>query len=207
MSHSSRAALLLTLAIIVSSACGERSRPEAPAASAPTVAAAAPDSAVVADSAGCGLRAVVAHPDPAVLVNQYLARDGAGEFTESSAWLNSAMACPGHAPGWDGFTLITGYEQKALAEGPDTARFMISYTRHGYLEQDSAGFVIRAEPGTERDTVVAIRTPFGWRIGDPVVEPHVLPAAALARFKLGPAERKTLTTLARKATPVQAPAE
>ena len=105
------------------------------------------------------------------------------------------MTCPAHAPGWDAFTLVTSYTSSPLGATPDTARYLVSYARLGYLEQDSTGFMIRADSGLERDTVVLAKTAYGWRINDWDEEPHLLSAGALKLTTLRESDRKRLKKL------------
>jgi hypothetical protein len=41
------------------------------------------------------------------------------------------------------------------------------------MTQDSAGPYVVAERGTEVDTLVAVRTSYGWRVGGDEIGPHV----------------------------------
>ena len=155
-------------------ACRARAAPDQSAP--PTMSAALP---APADSDDCGFVAAVGHTNPARLLADYLAHDGDGEFTRSDGWRDSAMACPAHAPGWDGFTLIASYRTDSLSASADTFRYLVTYKRIGLLEQDSAGFYVKDDAAEERDTLLIVRTPFGWRVGDTDQEPHLLPAGAL----------------------------
>lgn len=170
------------LVVSVLAACGPRSGREAHTAT----------QADGADTDGCGFLAVQAHPDPDSLIADYLRRDGAGEFTRTNAWRDTAMACPAHAPGWDGFTIISAFTLEALDRSDDQARYRVSYQRFGYLEQDSTGFHVRRDAGEERTTATLRHTASGWRIEDWDNEPHVLEQAAAGMPKVGARDRKRL---------------
>lgn len=181
MSHSARAARLALLAVTLAG-CGPKSeRPADP----PTLTAGS-------DTAGCGFQPVMVHDNPDSLMAEYLRRDGEGALAQSDSWRDQAMACPAHAPGWDGFTLIAKYTSASLGASADTARYLVRYRRIGYLEQDSAAFFVRREAGEEQDTVVLVRTAYGWRVGDWDTEPHLLPAGALRLGRIRPLDRKRL---------------
>ncbi len=175
---------LALVSLIAAAAC--RAKPSGSAVEA---------AASAVDTTDCGFVAKAGHDKPDSLLSEYLKRDGDGEFTQSDDWRDEAMACPNHAPGWDGFTLISTYKYQRLAADADTARYLVSYTRMGMLEQDSAGFLFRADSAQERDTVILARTPYGWRIGDWDDEPHLLPAGAVKLPTLKESDRKLLQSL------------
>jgi hypothetical protein len=147
------------------------------------------------DTAGCNLVAQHLHPDPSRLVAEYLRRDVAGDFTSTNSWEASAFTCPGRMPGWDGVTVITGYRVEPLAVGQDTAKYRVHYQVFGPLGDDSAGQGLTVRPRTEVDTFVVLRTVFGWRIDLPIIDPHLLPRAALG-FALKGRDRQVLDSLA-----------
>lgn len=130
----------------------------------------------------CGADTTWAHPEPRALVDEYLERGGDGSFLQSDPWHDGAVACPAHAPGADEATIVAGWTVAPLAQSADTARFALRFARLGRLTQDSAGAVAVAGAGEEVDTVVVVRTPAGWRIGDPEPAPHLLPEAVRRRL-------------------------
>lgn len=172
-----------------------RARPSTPETASARIGIAG-DGTASPDTAGCGFVPRMVHEHPDELLAEYLRRDGDGEFARSDSWRDEAMACPAHAPGWDGFTLISSYRSTPLGSTTDTARYLVSYTRLGLLEQDSAGFLVRSDSGQERDTVFLVRTAFGWRIGDWDEEPHLLPEGALKLPTLRERDRKALQAMA-----------
>jgi hypothetical protein len=114
-------------------------------ANADSVATATPAAAhnfVLQPDSTCGLSSSADHANPAELVAEYLRRDGAGEFLRRSEWLAGALMCPGHVPGWDESTLISGHEVKALTVDDTSAAFEVRYARLGLLSQDSAGIYL-----------------------------------------------------------------
>ena len=150
--------------------------------------------AVVEQSdSSCGLVASSQHADPALLLDEYLRRDGAGEFLRSNEWLGASLFCPNHVPGWDQATIIAGYESAALARVDTAASFTVRYSRIGRLTQDSAGFYLIEQPDIKTDTFRLVHTRFGWRIAAPVQHQHILPAAALALRRVHADTRTRLT--------------
>ena len=124
----------------------------------------------------CGFIKVAAHPDPARLIEEFVARDARGEFTRASAWFNGAVDCPGHEPGPDEAAVVTAHEMRMVARGPDTAAAIVTWQRIGYASGDRQ----RRAIGVEIDTLRAVRTPFGWRVASPALNPHV-PSPAASR--------------------------
>jgi hypothetical protein len=155
------------------------------------------------DDDGCGAVTSASHPDPRSLLTEYLEHNGRGEFMATSAWHDGAVECPGHTPGWDGATLVTGWSTKPLDGGRDTARFLVSYVRFGRITQDSIGPYIAVDPATETDTLLFVRKSYGWRLGGFETDPHVLASGARPRLTLRPGDARLLDSLA--ALPVVGP--
>ena len=170
----SSAALLIALA-----ACHAKKPGPTPQQLAATAAAEA------SDTVGCDMLGSLTDYGPDSLVAEFIARDGQGAFTQSDPWLDTALACPGQVPGWDGFTLVAGSSTRIISRAFDSIAVEVTYARRGFLDQDSTGFIVREAPAAEVDTFVAVQTPFGWRISAPVQEPHLLKAAAL-KLNLNP---------------------
>lgn len=119
---------------------------------------------------GCGFDTTVAHPDGERLIAEFLERDAAGEFIQSSGWFTGATECPGHEPGPDAFTVIADYRVTPLGGAADTVRVAVTSTGLGTLVNGS-----RFEPDSRTivDTVQAIRTRYGWRIVSPALRQFV----------------------------------
>ena len=117
----------------------------------------------------CDFVRVTAHNDPTRLIEEFVARDARGEFTESSAWFNGAVDCPGHEPGPDQAAIAASHAVRILTRGRDSVLAEVTWRRVGYV----TGGVERTAPGVDIDTLRAIRTPFGWRIESPALNPHV----------------------------------
>ena len=150
----------------------------------------------VLDTVGCDMVATQANPQPFGLVREYLRRDEIGEFTSTSRWHEEAVTCPGHLPGWDAVTVVTASRIQSLTLGPDTARYAVTYDILGELDDDSTGpNGLRVARRAELDTFVVLRTPFGWRIDMPVINPHVSLDVA-HRFPLKSHDRRVLDSLA-----------
>lgn len=147
------------------------------------------------DDDGCAAEPTATHSDPHLLIKEYLDRGGRGEFLASSAWHDGAMECPGHSPGFDGGTLVTGWRLSLLREVADSVSFQIAFDRHSEITQDSAGMYLVPAIGVELDTIIAVRKPYGWRVGGFEFQPHVLPAGAKARLQLREGGRRLIDSL------------
>ena len=142
--------------------CGN-SRRETPKRTADASASAA----VVADTVGCELASVSLYPDSEALLREFVRRDAAGEFTRTSAWFAAATTCPGHEPAPDVATMARDPRIRVLDRTPESLRAEVRWER--LMVGDAK------VSGPEIDTLVAVRTPFGWRVRSPVLVPHVPP--------------------------------
>lgn len=124
----------------------------------------------------CDFVRVVAHEAPLPLIYEFVTRDARGEFTQASAWFNAAVDCPGHEPGPDQATIAVAHSVRITTQSRDSVVAEVRWQRVGYV----TGGVSRAAPGAEVDTLLAIRTPYGWRIASPALNPHV-PGPAASR--------------------------
>lgn len=124
-------------------------------------------SAALADTT-CAFVAETLHPDALPLAQEFVERDARGEFRAANAWFNSAVTCPGHEPGPDAATVVRAHSIRLLVETADSARFEVTWERVGY--SDARGEV--SAPGTDFDTLFLLRTPFGWRVSSPALDPH-----------------------------------
>lgn len=147
------------------------------------------------DDDGCDADPKATHADPHLLVNEYLDRGGRGEFLALSAWHDGAVECPGHTPGFDSGTLVTGWRLLKLREAADSVSFQIAFDRHSDITQDGAGMYLVPAAGVELDTITAVRKPYGWRVGGFEFQPHVLPAGAKAKLQLREGDRRLIDSL------------
>jgi hypothetical protein len=132
-----------------------------------------PDSAaagahILADSS-CAFVRTAMHPDAVRLLKEFVARDARGEFIRSREWFNAAVACPGHQPAWDDAVMARNPRMSILTRGTNTVRALVVWERLGYVGPGSDAMA----PGVDSDTLVALRTPYGWRIASPTPRPHV----------------------------------
>jgi hypothetical protein len=166
-----------------------------------TTAASAPGAGPMAPSArdtgrDCGLVRVNAYPDPGVLVQTYVQRDGVGEFVHHAAWLDTAYECPHQLPVTRAFAVVAFRSALApLDQGDSSARYVVQSEQLGTVTPDTggAGYVVQRD--TKIDTAVVVRTAFGWRLVAPVPPTNVLVAEVLgaqSRFHLKPAGRTAL---------------
>jgi len=122
---------------------------------------------VEADTVGCEFAPTIGHPDGEALLREFVRRDAAGEFTRTSAWFASATSCPGHEPAPDAAVMARNPRLRVLARAPDSLRAEVLWDR--LMIGDAK------VPGLEVDTLIALRTPYGWRVRSPVLIPHVPP--------------------------------
>lgn len=128
---------------------------------------------------------------PEELVAEYLRRDARGEFLDGGfAWY---VLCPGRWPGWDAATLIGGFQAGSVSYAQDTARIPVVYRVLADLRQDAIG----VHPRVERiqETFVVVLTPFGWRIGSPIINQHLLSEAAKGLPRYGEAQVRRVDSL------------
>jgi hypothetical protein len=107
-----------------------------------------------------------------VLLHEFVRRDSAGQFTQSTARFDGAVDCPGHEPGPDAATAARRYEIRQLVRSDSLLQSEVRW--------ELAGTDGRATPGVFAETLTVIRTPFGWRVRSPVLNPKVpAPTASL----------------------------
>ncbi|MCI0690431.1 hypothetical protein L0337_00320 [candidate division KSB1 bacterium] len=139
--------------------------------------------------ADCDFVKVYAHPNPDTLIHEFLERDAAGQFLQSDPWFNGAIDCPGHEPGPDSHTIISGYLVTPFLSEENEVQFtvrsevlgfvtFVSFNQQGFFEDRKA--VV--------DTLVVRRTPYGWRIKSPALRQFVLADSAIARGTLPESE-------------------
>lgn len=133
------------------------------------------------------------HPSAEKLVREFLKRDYAGEMLSANAWWNSAMLCPGHIPGWDTSTVIASYSIQSKRVGNTQARFSVRYDCLGTLSTDGS---FEVGEGPQISEFVLRKTPFGWRIEEPVDNQHIQIDVALAHPYLTDESRRRLKTSA-----------
>jgi hypothetical protein len=141
----------------------------------------------------CGFVEVRQEWTPGALVREYVRRDGDGEFMSSAPWLDSALTCAGHLPGWDAATVITDVEVSLVDSSEHRVRYALRYAVAGTLQ--GGNDFERAEM---RDEIVmtVVETPWGWRIGEPQLAPRVLPLAAIGAVHPRPNDSAMLALVA-----------
>lgn len=118
----------------------------------------------------CAFVRVNAHKNADSLLHEFVARDARGEFRQSSSWFDGAVDCPGHEPAPDQTTIVSAYRLDILSRTSDSVRAIVTWERVAYGGQAVDALV----PGREVDSVVAVRTSYGWRIASPALNPHEL---------------------------------
>jgi hypothetical protein len=104
------------------------------------------------------------HPNPTALVTEFVQRASTGAFDHTEDWMPSAVMCVGHEPGYDGFLVVEAYRVARLDSLPNRVRFVLRRRARGMFYSASD---FDRSPGLVVDTLVAQRTPFGWRIVNP----------------------------------------
>ena len=141
------------------------------------------------DSAeGCGFVQAVQTWAPRELLDEYLKRDGQGDFTSEDPWLDSALTCPGHLPGWDMSTIIKEYSVAARDTLGDTVSFVVTYRTAGGLSSDNKFYPATSDSKVQTATFTVIKTDWGWRIDGPQVNQHILPAVVWRKWHVAPSE-------------------
>lgn len=141
----------------------------------------------------CGFIAARANPDPLALVRDLVARDGRGEFLHANPWLDSAYLCPAHLPGPDAFQLVTASAIRPSKIEGGFAKVPVAYVVIGASSYDVPDSVTRTQgvmegfkpllAEIETDTVLLVRTEFGWRIVQPGPPERLQARGALASRK------------------------
>jgi len=156
----------------------------------------------------CPTDAVFRHPDPVALVEEFARRDAEGPLERDDvarAWHDNALTCAGRNTS-DHYEVITAFYVEPvtlehLRRRADTTMVLVRRTRAFELGWDSAGRTPRLVP-TPRDwtdTVVVVRTRYGWRIDRLHAGAHRFPSRALGELtKLKAADRVRLQRLGRR---------
>lgn len=186
----------LPLLLVVLAACQPRSdgSPSQPAWSD----AIDPASGVAGD---CGFVKAFAHPNGRALLNDFLARDAAGEFLQSDPWFDGATDCPTHEPGPDRYALIFSYTPSVSDKADGLMQAVMTSRRFGYVGADSARrptFVL--DTGIVIDTLTLRRTRYGWRVVSPALRQMVLYSDSGTASRLGPIA-DSVAALAREVAP------
>lgn len=135
----------------------------------------------------CGFVRTFGHPNGRALLNDFLARDGAGQFLQSDPWLEGAVDCPAHEPGPDGYTLIFSYTPAETDHGDDLIDAVITSRRLGYVGSDGASRpTFKLDTGTVLDTIRLRRTEYGWRVISPALRQMVMFSDSGTPARLGP---------------------
>ncbi len=166
-----------------------RARPQGVATTSVEARASAPDSVdpTVGVEVSCEFVKDSAHLDGNVLIQDFLARDAAGQFLQSDKWFDGATDCPGHEPGPDSYTLIEAYTPSIAPVNDTLIRAVVSSRRIGYAGSEGVGQpTLRIDPGPMVDTVWTRRTRYGWRIVSPALRQHVLLSAPASQAELAP---------------------
>ncbi len=129
----------------------------------------------------CGFVEARRWEGPGDLLYEYARRDGEGDFLSSNPWLDSALTCAGHLPGWDAATVIKDFAITPIDSTDRQARFKVRYSVIGTL---TGGSDLSIHEQVQEIVFLLVRTPWGWRIDGPQLGQHILPRAAIGRLHL-----------------------
>ena len=132
---------------------------------------------------------------PLSVVEAYLEHGGADGYTGSDSISDAQVECPAGTPGWDAWTIVTNWKVIPVAQTPDRVQYVVEFDRYGLVDMDTAGTHLVRDSAIERDTIVVVRKPYGWRIHSPEFNPHVLPDAARKRRVWSTGDQQTLDSL------------
>lgn len=113
---------------------------------------------------------------PQMVVEAYCQQDLDGGQTSSDTWNNVAQftVWP-DAPGWDTFTIVSGYTVGPVRQYRNSAKIHVTYTVLGVLEGETA----KAESRTKTVVYTVVKRGGKWKVAKPQLEPHVSPAVAM----------------------------
>jgi hypothetical protein len=141
----------------------------------------------------CGFIATRANPDPLALVRELVVRDSRGQFLQTNPWLDTAYLCPAHLPGPDAYQLVTASAIRPSRIEGAFAKVPVSYVVIGVSSYDVPDSVTRTQgvmegfkpllAEIETDTVLLVRTEFGWRVVQPGPPERLEATGALASRK------------------------
>jgi hypothetical protein len=139
---------------------------------------------------------------PAIqLVKEYVERDAKGERLQTNPWFLDVVAWPDE-PGYDSYTVISGYVATPLSADSSTARVRVDYRRAGYVRTTGARSVeFEQSIATESHVFTVALSDNGWRITAPQIEQHVLVETALSLSPLNEGDKDRLSKLRRASSP------
>jgi hypothetical protein len=155
-----------------------------------------------ADESDCRTDTTFQHTDPVGLVVEFVRRDADGAFERDDvarAWHDNALSCVERNLS-DNYEIITAFYVEPLSRRRDTAAVLVTRTRAFELAWDARGRTPRLLPasGNWADTVVVVRTRYGWRIDRLHPGAHRFPSRALDELEdLTAADRTRLQRLGR----------
>jgi hypothetical protein len=157
----------------------------------------ADDSAAQRSSATVKDSTVDSSSTPTQLVTEYVTRDSRGDRLGSNPWFLKVVTWPDD-PGYDSYTLITGFDVSPVALGPDTARIRVTYRTAAWITAgDATRPRVIPHDSAESQLFTVVRKGGRWLIDSPQLDQHVLPAAALSHSQFDTHEQQQLEALAK----------
>jgi hypothetical protein len=121
--------------------------------------------------------------DARQLVDDLAVRAAEGEFASSGRWLVNAVDCLEREPERDSFDVVRRYQVTPIDSTRDRVRYLLALERVGYV----TGAFHRVDR-VRRDTVVAYKTTYGWRLRSPTPSNWISLKAALSQGWLQPTD-------------------
>ncbi len=111
-------------------------------------------------------------PGPREVVNEYIRRDLAGEFTEQSAWLDSLALFL--VPGADMAVIVRSASADSGRVASDTGTVRVTYQGVAIIGGDGNGNArVQRADTTELVDFILVREEGRWRLLSPAFEPHI----------------------------------
>jgi hypothetical protein len=107
------------------------------------------------------------HSDPNKLIEEFLKRAANGQFLKADTWLDGADLCPGHEPGPDLATVVTGYRILKRSITDRRAEFNVAFESVGELGPSDKGSKFDLRKHQVRIKYIAWKTSYGWRLYRP----------------------------------------
>lgn len=150
----------------------------------------------------CETDTVQSHVNPLALVREYVTRNETrgyfvGGGNENNDWLFKAAECPGHLGGTDGMGVVIGHSIASMPAGADSARYIVEYQMIGSTDPEVEHYRFVPSSAIVQDTVVLIKTPFGWRITGQPGNPWMGPTAIARYVNLDTGSLRSLDSAAR----------
>jgi len=121
------------------------------------------------------------HPDPTILVEEYLKRDANGDFLKTDPWYKTSKLHP-IGSGWDQAYLISDYNTGPIQIDSSHAKVSVIYDMIAWITQNIDGPYLVFKPEQKKVDFELENTKWGWRIDRPDQPSHILPKVIINRL-------------------------